>query len=67
MQEVAAVVVVVVEELVDGSRVSTAEKASQPAVRPLDRQAKSGMIPACSQASAVPVRPMPVMISSAMR
>ena len=36
-------------------------------VNPLDRQRKSGAMPACSQANIVPVRPKPVMISSAIR
>ena len=37
-----------------------------PAVRPFDRQMMSGSIGPCSQANIVPVRPKPVMTSSAI-
>ena len=39
----------------------------KPPVRPLDRQMKSGRIPACWCANRLPVRPKPTAISSATR
>ena len=42
-------------------------KGNTPAVNPFERQIKSGVILAYSQASILPHRPMPVIISSAIK
>ena len=44
-----------------------ADSGSVPSVSPLDRHRKSGVMPPCSQANKVPVRPKPTAISSAIR
>ena len=45
---------------------SVTASGSEPPVMPLARQRMSGATPACSQANSVPVRPQPVITSSAM-
>ena len=46
---------------------SVAPIGRKPPVMPFDRHITSGAMPACSQANSVPVRPKPVITSSAMR
>ena len=45
---------------------SVTASGTEPPVRPFDRHRMSGATPACSQANSVPVRPQPVITSSAM-
>ena len=43
------------------------QASSETTVSPLDKHMKSGLMPACSQANKVPVRPKPTAISSAIK
>src|SRR3546814_2641384 len=49
------------------SLASVTARGIDPPVSPLDRHMMSGETPACSQAKSVPVRPHPVITSSAMK